>query len=419
MKILKTILKSLLAVISLVLLVYISFQVYSLIYPIYRSETALLYTMTDSVPCRGIAVRNETTIDFSSAGTLNFKVKDGDKIATNAIVADVYPSKAIARDVKARSLLQNEKDTILKAREAGKNAGVNLDSLTAQIYRLMVNISESVNSNSFDGFEYNRLSTIELLSVFSSATGTDLGYEEAVIKLENEIQKIDQILVSSSGEIRASEGGYFVSYTDGFEAICYRDGNIYKSSYYAQEETAIPYGISDIIALTNSSAYWPNNNSCKVISDYNWYFAAITDIEYLQRFFIGQTLLLDLDHSEVSSIPVIVVNIYSDENLGKTMIIFSCEYLNSDMTGLRVEQGEISFRDYKGIRIPRSAIHVMDSEIGVYVKYDNKVVFKKIDYLFETKDFIIARPSEHKDELKLYDEIILEGKDLYDGKSLG
>ena len=62
----------------------------------------------------------------------------------------------------------------------------------------------------------------------------------------------------------------------------------------------------------------------------------------------------------------------------------------------------------------------MDGEQGVYIKYGSTVAFRKVDKLFETDDYIISRPGTADGEyLALYDEIIVEGKDLYEGKELG
>ena len=57
---------------------------------------------------------------------------------------------------------------------------------------------------------------------------------------------------------------------------------------------------------------------------------------------------------------------------------------------------------------------------GVYVKVGEKVVFKKLDVLYRGDGFVLsnARDDSETQYLKLFDEIIVEGKDLYDGKIL-
>ena len=407
------------SVFVIILAVYISFQVYKVVYPAYRSETAVLFTVTDSVPFTGLAVRNEAVIDFNAVGTLNFRVNDGDKVAVGSVVADLYSSKSIARDVKIRSMLQSEINALRRAADAGQNTVSNLDSLSEQIHRAMIALSQSIESGSPESIETDRIASLELLSVFASATGTNIDYESAIARIAAEVEAIDRAMLSTSGEIRTDEGGYFASFTDGFEHLFYDGNMIYKNRADFDIEQSEPLGPADIEYLINSDIYRPNSNSCKVILDYTWFFAALVDLKYEPRFFEGQVLNLDLNYALLRGLPVKIESIVHDEQSDKLMIVLSCEYLNSDMTGLRIEEGEISFKNYKGIRIPRSAIRVVDGAVGVFTKYDNKVLFKKIRYAFETDEYVLATPSELSGELKLYDEILLEGKELYDGKSLG
>ncbi len=402
----KKILKGLLVLVILVLVVYFAFQINNLLNPSYQYETANMYTMADSVPCTGIAVRNETIIDFDAVGTLNFRVSDGDKVAKDSVVADVYSSKSIARDVMVRNLLSSKLVALQRATDSQKFASTNLDTVSNQIYHTMVDLSRSIDSGSFDEFDKSSLKALEQLSVFSLATKADLNYDSAISSLTSQLDVVNQDMLVSSSEITTGVGGYFVSYTDGFETLINMD----------MIQTATPEELKTLLE-TNDRAI--ETNSCKVVSNYTWYFAALIDSKYESRFKKGQKLELDLNYALVKKLPVKVAQVTTDIENQLSMILFSCESLNSDITSLRIESGEISFRTYKGIRIPRSAIRVIDDNVGVYTRYDNKVLFKKITYDFENDDFVLANPSRKSDELNLYDEIILEGKDLYDGKTLG
>mgnify|MGYP006976170795 FL=1 len=94
-----------------------------------------------------------------------------------------------------------------------------------------------------------------------------------------------------------------------------------------------------------------------------------------------------------------------------------------------------------GLRIPIEAVHYLkedgtESETqgenyipGVYVKYGNLARFCKIDPvdsahpLVTDGDYCIVMPSstdktETISEVRLYDEIIVSGQNLYDGKLL-
>ncbi|MEG1407181.1 MAG: HlyD family efflux transporter periplasmic adaptor subunit, partial [Ruthenibacterium sp.] len=63
---------------------------------------------------------------------------------------------------------------------------------------------------------------------------------------------------------------------------------------------------------------------------------------------------------------------------------------------------------------------VKDGVIGVYVKYGNLIKFRKIDVLYENDTYLLVPKTYTKDvnEVKMYDEVILSGKNLADGKTI-
>ena len=67
----------------------------------------------------------------------------------------------------------------------------------------------------------------------------------------------------------------------------------------------------------------------------------------------------------------------------------------------------------------RGALKMVDGKLGVYVKYGSTVEFRAVDVIYETDDYVISRnDASNSETLKLYDEIITEGKELYVGKEL-
>ena len=61
----------------------------------------------------------------------------------------------------------------------------------------------------------------------------------------------------------------------------------------------------------------------------------------------------------------------------------------------------------------------MEGNRGVYVKYGNLQRFLKITILYEDENYILI-PADGQlgtdNEVRLYDEIIVQGKNLQDGK---
>ena len=124
--------------------------------------------------------------------------------------------------------------------------------------------------------------------------------------------------------------------------------------------------------------------------------------------------------------------------------------MSSDLANIRKEPIQIHTDSYEGIRVSRKAIHmdtvsrmktdeqgnkVLDEngnpvteekEVqGVYVLFGGELVFKEIVPLYTSNTYVICDPSPGEDALfsgstiQLYDQVVIEGTDLKDGKMVG
>lgn len=96
------------------------------------------------------------------------------------------------------------------------------------------------------------------------------------------------------------------------------------------------------------------------------------------------------------------------------------DYINETVVTLEHEKADITFATYEGIRIDRQALHIVEGQNCVFVKYGNLVYQKNITILFENEDYILvpSKTTTGENEVKLFDEIVVRGTDLYDGKIL-
>ena len=101
---------------------------------------------------------------------------------------------------------------------------------------------------------------------------------------------------------------------------------------------------------------------------------------------------------------------YSEEEI-KTRIT---EYMENTF---KQAQFKYIVNSYGGLRVSRSALRFNDDqERGVFVVVGGKLVFKKINVEYWGDDYLICTQEDDGDYLKLYDRIVTEGKDLYEGK---
>ena len=119
--------------------------------------------------------------------------------------------------------------------------------------------------------------------------------------------------------------------------------------------------------------------------------------------------------------------------------------MNSDLASARMETLRINISSYSGVLVPESAVHFADvvahetdedgNEVdvtyenirGVYVKSGSRLRFVQIFSDATINGYAICKVSlstEEREQLvtgdtiQLYDEVVVEGTDLYDGKML-
>ena len=116
-----------------------------------------------------------------------------------------------------------------------------------------------------------------------------------------------------------------------------------------------------------------------------------------------------------------VEEVTEDKDNGIAKIVLQCQTISAEVLGLGCETVQVDLKTYEGIRIDKAALHIVNGQRGVYVKYGNLQRFLKITTLYENDSYILI-PENGKigteNEVRLYDEIIVEGTNLQDGKLL-
>ncbi len=120
-------------------------------------------------------------------------------------------------------------------------------------------------------------------------------------------------------------------------------------------------------------------------------------------------------------------------------MILKCDYMDIDLIEARQEPIEVGLGTYSGLRVSKKAIHddyvekityddknnekVEKKKVqGVYVLYGSEVQFKQVSIIYANDDYVLCDPEPDEEDLfngvtiSLYDQVILEGDDLYDGK---
>lgn len=77
----------------------------------------------------------------------------------------------------------------------------------------------------------------------------------------------------------------------------------------------------------------------------------------------------------------------------------------------------MDLNSYTGLRISKDAVHIVNDVNGVYVRSGQLIEFRPIVKLYENENYILVPNGGNKEsKLKLYDEVVVRGRGLRDGR---
>ena len=203
---------------------------------------------------------------------------------------------------------------------------------------------------------------------------------------------------ASSSSIRSANSGYFIKNVDGYE----------NSIPVSELGNITPDMLKSIAPADTGTSVG------KVVGDYDWYIAVEIDNTTAMSLAVGQTYSVDFNIDSAKRVPATVKYMNRFENT--TVVVFSCSYMNSTLAHLRNCQLKIILKEYNGLAVNTEAIRIINGVKGVYVDNGYMIKFKPVEVIYTGDGYMLCKLSEDKSGLLLYDEVVIGGRNLYDGK---
>ena len=396
---------AIIVVLSLFVIVFFMGQVFFSRGEPLRTETAYVYDMTEDIPFEGVYLRDETVVHNSGSGVLSYEHEDSSKVGQSSVVAYRYRNE---NDIDLRRRIEALDRQIAVLVEAEKLVGTDnsqLETITSQINLVHSSLVDCIISGDYKSAADYENQMLEALCKREIAKGESEGYSEKMSQLRAERDQLSSQITGDVQSIYANGTGYFVSSVDGYEdKLTFNDSDTITASE-----------IKNIIENPDISA--SGTAVGKLIADYRWRVAAVLDSNKLFGMYEGSAVTLRVG-SENTELEAKIVSIHdTGAGDGTAVYVFECDRLTSAVVGSRVENFKLVVSSYGGLRVSREAIRYNEAEErGVYIVRGSSLVFKKINVIYWGQDYIICSQEEGDEYLKLYDEIVTEGKDLHDGR---
>ena len=378
----------------------------------YDTETADEVVEQEKLELKAFLVRDEEYINQKTTGTVVPLIKDGMRVASGDAVARVCASDEDAANVSA---LLEAKESLARYQEISEQTELNALDMEKLNKTIDASFTELVRtSNSGDFFELSR-NIEELENKLASKQILKDGTIDLTAKfneLNSKIQTLESKSINTS-DVLAPLSGYYISNLDGYENAM--DYNKISDLTVSKAEKLFEKKPGDV-----------SGQMGKIVGSYKWYLVTVMDSKYSLLMSEGEKMKINMPYYGFKNVDVVVEKISTTQN-DKVAVAFSCNMMNETYANMRIEDIELVFKEYTGYKINSSAIRREKDEKGkevdvVYILRGDIMNARVIDIIYDAGDYVIvseeSKATSGYRPIKRYDEVIVKGRNLSDGKSI-
>ena len=245
---------------------------------------------------------------------------------------------------------------------------------------------------------------------YAMESGNTQDAEVTLESLNGKIRDIENETVGEKMGIRATASGVFSSKIDGLEEKLLPEAmkGITPSYLNGLTEEKVKHG----------ETVMRDEPACKIVDNYEWYFAANVDKKIGKNLHAGQMLKMRFFDLSDTVVEGKVKSISQEENGEVTIVIYSDKYVE-DIYSTSKAVVEFITTSAEGIKLPVESLRVKDGQTGVYVLRLDVARFVPVDVCYKNDQWAIVKAvtdTSYNYRLQIYDEVIVEAKNLEDGK---
>ncbi len=358
--------------------------------------------------------REQTQIIAPQSGYLYCEVREDERVKSGQAVVSIYKNEI---DSQANSELKAIDEKIKKL----KNGSLEIDVYSNDVARVEQDISNKLRSVPF----YNHKGNIEYISEIREEVDVLIG-KKRVISGEahptNNQQELER-LTARKAEIERENNvdrtivhspktGAFTARIDGFEEVLAYSALSNVTPSYLKELDRERIDAKTTAKVNEGDAIG------KIVNNFKWSAASVVSAEETESLEIGDSIGIRFINIGNEVIPAKITQITAEEK-GKVVIVAeSNKYVGMIYSTSKAEVEYVK-DSHSGYRIPAESVRIVDGRKGVYVIRNDIARFVPIEILFSGKENIITAENISDGEtLRLYDELIVSGRNIYDGKGV-
>ncbi len=371
-------------------------------------------TEEETIPATAYIFREQTIVTTPKTGFLYCEAREDERVKSGEAIVSIYENEI---NSQANSELKTIED---KIKELSHNS-LEVDVFSNDVARIEQDIATRLRSIPL----YNYTNNIERIAEVRGETDKLIEKKRIILgeaepnsnqqeieKLKKRKAEIEQTNKVERTIIHSPKAGAFTARIDGMEELLSLDALANISPSYIKELGKQKISVKTAAKVNEGDAVG------KIINNFTWSAASIVSKEDAEDIKIGDKLGIRFVNLGTDVVDGTVSKITSEEN-GKVVItVSSNKYVNMIYSTSKADVEYVKKR-YKGLRIPAESIRIVNGVKGVYVIRSDIARFVPINILHNGKEnVIVSEKMESGATIKLYDELVVGGKNIYDGKGV-
>lgn len=374
-------------------------------------------TLEDAIKADGVIVKDEKIYSASVGGSVTYYCEDGAKVKAGQLVADLNTDTDSAQINKQIAEIQKAID-LKKNNSNGNAAALSQESLVS----FENEIQASILDNDLSGV-YNIVGQVNNNSDITSQEGSYEQYD------------VQQLEAMKSGLAKSISTHKVTYYSDRAGLITYKIDGLEDEYKFENVLDMTPsssvkreYTVSD---KSQKESVAGNEGIFKIIRNFDYYIAATVDNEKAKLFeenkYVKTRILSDGQQHEVWGY-IKKINYGSEQSV---LILYFDDYFYK-IYDKRYVNLELITDIYEGLKISTKALTQLNGMTGVYVqdasdiikffpvkilgKDENSAIISTGEFVGEHDRRIIDIDGKTYPTVKIFDKIILEPENVYDGQ---
>lgn len=407
---------------------YILYQIYVSNFTNVKTQPVTYTSLSDSIQSESFIVRDEVFINNNSNGVMSYLLEDGEKVAKDGTVAEIFNNYDDAKTQKEIKNIDNEINNFKQLSYLSNSYTSDPLATDEQIGSSIQKMIKDINASSYNNIQKSRSDILYLMNEKQIITGKVASFNNKIDELQSQRDTLSKSHGSSIGKVLAPDSGYFVSKLDGFENLVNFDN-------------VLSLSVDNIKSILSSEKKLDSNKNIigKVIRGINWYIVCNVSSDEAFKLYNGKSVNITLPLVSTEKFTATVAAVNQQDKKSEAAVILSLNNMDNRLALTRNETVKIDIDTYNGLLINKNSLHedilrktVVDENgnesleekkvQGVYILRGKEIVFKQVVPIYSDNNYIVCEQNPSSDKLfngetiTILDEVVTEGTNLYNGK---